>query len=146
MGKNLQKDSFLTCPDRRGCVIFSQWPPRLPPWPASWWQHLSPSQKVQSRTRRSAVRFSIPDTHTGNYIRDVLEQSCCRLEGFLTLKRRGNTLAGWPLMTKRRELSFRRLASRSSRHCSRNLRKKKKRGGEWREKSRTPKNHKIRQK
>lgn len=42
----------------------------------------------------------------------------------LTLKRRGNTLAGWPLMTKRRELSFRSLASRSSRHWRRNLRKK----------------------
>lgn len=39
----------------------------------------------------------------------------------LTLKSRGNTLAGWPLMTKRRELSFRRLASRSSKHWRRNL-------------------------
>lgn len=44
----------------------------------------------------------------------------------LTLKRRGNTLAGWPLMTKRRELSFRRLASRSSKHWRRNLA-----GGRW---------------
>lgn len=39
----------------------------------------------------------------------------------LTLKSRGKTLAGCPRMTKSRELSLRRLASRSSRHCSRNL-------------------------
>ena len=33
----------------------------------------------------------------------------------------GRTSAGWPLITKRREFSFRRLASRSSRDCSKNL-------------------------
>lgn len=46
----------------------------------------------------------------------------------LTLKSRGNTLAGWPLMTKRRELSFLRLASRSSKHCRRNLRRRRRSG------------------
>lgn len=64
--KGLRKESFLTCPGRRGCAISSQWPPRPPPWQASWWQHLSPSQKAPSHTRRSAARSSIPDAHTAN--------------------------------------------------------------------------------
>lgn len=42
-----------------------------------------------------------------------------------TLNNRGKTLAGWPRITKRRELSFRRLESRSSRHWRRNLEEKK---------------------
>lgn len=73
------------------------------------------------------MRPSTPDTQTGNDLRGVLEQSSHSPDDLLTLKRRGNTLAGWPLMTKRREFSLRRLASRSSRHWSRNLGKMKKR-------------------
>lgn len=38
-----------------------------------------------------------------------------------TLNSRGKMLAGWPRMTKRRELSLRRLESKSSKDCSRNL-------------------------
>lgn len=39
-----------------------------------------------------------------------------------TLKIRGKTSVGWPLMTNKRELSLRRLASKSSKHCNKNLR------------------------
>lgn len=39
----------------------------------------------------------------------------------LTLKSLGNTSAGWPRTTNRREFSFLKLVSRSSRDCSRNL-------------------------
>lgn len=52
---------FITCPGRRGCAISWRWPPLLPPWPASWWQRLSLSQKAPSRTQRSAERSSIPE-------------------------------------------------------------------------------------
>lgn len=41
-----------------------------------------------------------------------------------TLKSLGKTSAGCPRITNKREFSFRRLASRSSRHWSRNLQKK----------------------
>lgn len=41
-----------------------------------------------------------------------------------TLKSLGKTSVGWPRITKRRELSLRRLASKSSKHCSKNLRHK----------------------
>jgi hypothetical protein len=39
----------------------------------------------------------------------------------LTLKRVGRTSAGWPRTTNRREFSFRKLESKSSRHCNKNL-------------------------
>lgn len=38
-----------------------------------------------------------------------------------TLKRRGKTSVGWPLMTNKRELSLRKLASKSSKQCNKNL-------------------------
>jgi hypothetical protein len=42
----------------------------------------------------------------------------------ITLKSLGNTSAGCPRITNRREFNFRRLASRSSRHWSKNLERK----------------------
>lgn len=37
------------------------------------------------------------------------------------MKSRGKTSVGWPRITNSRELSFRRLESKSSRLCSKNL-------------------------
>lgn len=44
-----------------------------------------------------------------------------RREIFHSLKSRGKTSVGWPRITNSRELSFRRLESKSSRLCSKNL-------------------------
>lgn len=43
----------------------------------------------------------------------------------VTLKSLGKTSVGWPLITYRQELSLQRLASRSSRHCNKNLKQSK---------------------
>lgn len=47
----------------------------------------------------------------------------------VTLKSLGKTSVGWPLITNSRELSFRRLESKSSRLCSKNLKEGREREG-----------------
>lgn len=74
-------------------------------WTTSMWNSLHMAMMLWSRTRPKGSGSSSNVKHV----------VCHSLNSF------GNASAGWPRITKRREFRLRRLRSKSSRHCSRNL-------------------------